>query len=161
MKWENDFRTYLKKLEETKPVIVTGDMNVAHKEIDLKNPKTNRKNAGFTDEERQKFTELLDAGFSEMKVGLIPVGTDQVVVGDMERSRLKDVKVLFFAGVNEGSVPREKSRGGLLSGQVSRKRIDGQEAIVLAPGTCLEFMSPVVNPKEEHTTTVWVYENNR
>ena len=63
MKWEDDFRTYLKKLEETKPVIVTGDMNVAHKEIDLKNPKTNRKNAGFTDEERQKFTELLDVGF--------------------------------------------------------------------------------------------------
>ena len=49
----------------------------------------------------------------------------------------------------------------LKSGQVSRKRIDGQEAIVLAPGTCLEFMSPVINPKEEHTTTVWVYENNR
>ena len=63
MEWEDDFRAYLKKLEEKKPVIVTGDMNVAHKEIDLKNPKTNRKNAGFTDEERQKFTELLDAGF--------------------------------------------------------------------------------------------------
>lgn len=63
MKWEDDFRGYLKHLEETKPVIVTGDMNVAHQEIDLKNPKTNRKNAGFTDEERQKFTELLDAGF--------------------------------------------------------------------------------------------------
>ena len=63
MKWEDDFRGYLKRLEETKPVIVTGDMNVAHQEIDLKNPKTNRKNAGFTDEERQKFTELLDAGF--------------------------------------------------------------------------------------------------
>ena len=54
---------YLKKLDEAKPVIVTGDMNVAHEEIDLKNPKTNRKNAGFTDEERWKFTELLDAGF--------------------------------------------------------------------------------------------------
>ena len=63
MRWEDDFRMYLKKLEEKKPVIVTGDMNVAHKEIDLKNPKTNRKNAGFTDEERGKFTELLDAGF--------------------------------------------------------------------------------------------------
>ena len=63
MKWEDDFRAYLKNLEKTKPVVVTGDMNVAHKEIDLKNPKTNRKNAGFTDEERQKFTELLDAGF--------------------------------------------------------------------------------------------------
>lgn len=63
MRWEDDFRAYLKKLEESKPVIVTGDMNVAHKEIDLKNPKTNRKNAGFTDEERSKFTELLEAGF--------------------------------------------------------------------------------------------------
>lgn len=63
MKWEDDFRTYLKKLEENKPVIVCGDMNVAHKEIDLKNPKTNRKNAGFTDEEREKMTVLLDDGF--------------------------------------------------------------------------------------------------
>lgn len=63
MKWEDDFRAYLKKLDENKPVVVTGDMNVAHQEIDLKNPKTNRRNAGFTDEERQKFTDLLDAGF--------------------------------------------------------------------------------------------------
>lgn len=63
MQWETDFLVYLKKLEETKPVIFCGDLNVAHQEIDLKNPKTNRKNAGFTDEERQKFTELLDAGF--------------------------------------------------------------------------------------------------
>ncbi len=63
MKWEDDFRAYLKKLEENKPVIVCGDMNVAHKEIDLKNPKTNRKNAGFTDEERGKMTVLLDDGF--------------------------------------------------------------------------------------------------
>ena len=63
MKWEDDFRNYLLNLKKNKPVIVTGDMNVAHKEIDLKNPKTNRKNAGFTDEERGKFTELLDAGF--------------------------------------------------------------------------------------------------
>jgi exodeoxyribonuclease-3 len=63
MTWEDDFRTYLKKLEETKPVIVCGDLNVAHKEIDLKNPKSNRRNAGFTDEEREKFTNLLEAGF--------------------------------------------------------------------------------------------------
>ena len=63
MTWEDAFLAYLKKLEETKPVIFCGDLNVAHKEIDLKNPKTNRKNAGFTDEERQKFTELLNAGF--------------------------------------------------------------------------------------------------
>lgn len=63
MQWENDFLSYLKKLEERKPVIFCGDLNVAHQEIDLKNPKTNRKNAGFTDEERGKFSELLDAGF--------------------------------------------------------------------------------------------------
>lgn len=63
MKWEDDFLAYLKKLEETKPVIFCGDLNVAHKEIDLKNPKSNRKNAGFTDEERGKFTALVEAGF--------------------------------------------------------------------------------------------------
>lgn len=63
MKWEDDFRAYLLSLNEKKPVIMTGDLNVAHQEIDLKNPKTNRKNAGFTQEERDKFTELLNAGF--------------------------------------------------------------------------------------------------
>ena len=63
MIWEDEFRKYMKNLEEKKPVIVCGDLNVAHKEIDLKNPKTNRKNAGFTDEERAKFTELMNAGF--------------------------------------------------------------------------------------------------
>ena len=63
MKWEDDFLVYLKRLEENKPVIFCGDLNVAHKEIDLKNPKTNRKNAGFTDEERGKFSNLLEAGF--------------------------------------------------------------------------------------------------
>ena len=63
MRWETDFLSYLKGLEQKKPVVVCGDLNVAHQEIDLKNPKTNRKNAGFTDEERQKFTELLQEGF--------------------------------------------------------------------------------------------------
>ncbi len=63
MKWESDFLQYLKNLEKKKPVIFCGDLNVAHKEIDLKNPKTNHKNAGFTDEERNKFTELIGAGF--------------------------------------------------------------------------------------------------
>ncbi len=63
MQWEDDFKAYLKKLEENKPVVVCGDLNVAHKEIDLKNPKTNRKNAGFTDEERGKMTDLLADGF--------------------------------------------------------------------------------------------------
>lgn len=63
MRWEDAFRDYLKELDAHKPVIVTGDMNVAHEEIDLKNPKTNKKNAGFTQEERDKFSELLDSGF--------------------------------------------------------------------------------------------------
>ena len=65
MTWEDAFREYLVKLDAEKPVIVCGDMNVAHEEIDLKNPKTNRKNAGFTDEERGKMTELLAAGFTD------------------------------------------------------------------------------------------------
>lgn len=65
MTWEDDFLAYLKKLDAVKPVILCGDLNVAHEEIDLKNPKTNRKNAGFTDQERQKFTELLAAGFTD------------------------------------------------------------------------------------------------
>ena len=63
MIWEDEFRNYLKNLETKKPVVVCGDLNVAHKEIDLKNPKTNRRNPGFTDEEREKFSTLLDAGF--------------------------------------------------------------------------------------------------
>lgn len=63
MRWEDDFREYLKKLDANKPVIVCGDMNVAHEEIDLKNPQTNRRNAGFTDQERGKFGQLLDSGF--------------------------------------------------------------------------------------------------
>ena len=65
MAWEDAFRAHLKALDETKPVIVCGDMNVAHEEIDIKNPKTNRRNAGFTDEERQKFTLLLQSGFTD------------------------------------------------------------------------------------------------
>ena len=62
MKWEDDFRGYIKDLEKTKPVIICGDMNVAHEEIDIKNAKTNRNNAGFTDQEREKMTQLLDSG---------------------------------------------------------------------------------------------------
>jgi len=65
MTWEDDFLAYLKTLDAKKPVILCGDLNVAHKEIDLKNPKTNRHNAGFTDEERGKMTQLLDAGFTD------------------------------------------------------------------------------------------------
>lgn len=65
MTWEDDFRAYLKALDERKPVVVCGDLNVAHQEIDLKNPKSNRRNAGFTDEEREKFSLLLEAGFTD------------------------------------------------------------------------------------------------
>ena len=65
MRWEDDFRKYVGQLDAVKPVIICGDMNVAHQEIDLKNPKTNRRNAGFTDEERNKMTLLLDSGFTD------------------------------------------------------------------------------------------------
>ena len=72
MKWEDDFRNYLLKLDSLKPVIVCGDLNVAHKEIDLKNPKTNRKNAGFTDEERDKFSVLLKSAILFIILYVLP-----------------------------------------------------------------------------------------
>lgn len=72
MRWEDDFLGYIKELDKKKPVIVCGDLNVAHEEIDLKNPKTNRKNAGFTDEERGKFTTLLNNGFIDTFRTLYP-----------------------------------------------------------------------------------------
>lgn len=72
MRWEDDFQAHLHKLDESKPVIVCGDLNVAHQEIDLKNPKTNRKNAGFTDEERAKMTQLLENGFMDSFRTLYP-----------------------------------------------------------------------------------------
>ena len=76
MVWEDDFRNYLCALDRVKPVVVCGDMNVAHTEIDLKNPKTNTKNAGFTPEERQKFTQLLDSGFTDTFRLLYPDARD-------------------------------------------------------------------------------------
>ena len=76
MVWEDEFRKYLIKLNKTKPVVMCGDLNVAHNEIDLKNPKTNRHNAGFTDEERNKMTELLDAGFTDTFRYLYPDKTE-------------------------------------------------------------------------------------
>ena len=76
MEWEDAFRKYLKTLDAKKPVIVCGDMNVAHQEIDLKNPKTNRRNAGFTDEEREKMTVLLDSGFIDTFRFFYPDQTD-------------------------------------------------------------------------------------
>lgn len=76
MTWEDAFKEYLKKLDKNKPVIICGDLNVAHKEIDLKNPKTNRKNAGFTDEERGKISNLLESGFTDSYRKLYPDKTD-------------------------------------------------------------------------------------
>ena len=76
MAWEDEFRNYLLKLDKIKPVIMCGDLNVAHEEIDLKNPKTNRRNAGFTDEERNKMTELLNSGFTDTFRYLYPDKTE-------------------------------------------------------------------------------------
>ena len=76
MKWEDDFRNYLQSLDREKPVILCGDLNVAHREIDLKNPKTNRRNAGFTDEERAKMTLLLSEGFTDTFRYFYPDQTD-------------------------------------------------------------------------------------
>ena len=76
MQWEDDFRAYVKDLDQKKPVIICGDLNVAHQEIDLKNPKSNRKNAGFTDEEREKFTLLLQEGFTDTFRYFYPDQTD-------------------------------------------------------------------------------------
>ena len=76
MRWEDDFRAYLLSLDQKKPVVVCGDLNVAHQEIDLKNPKTNRRNAGFTDEERAKMTTLLEAGFTDTFRHFFPDRTD-------------------------------------------------------------------------------------
>lgn len=114
MRWEDDFRAYLQKLDEDKPVVMTGDLNVAHQEIDLKNPKTNRKNAGFTQEERDKFTELLEAGFVDSFRYLYPDVTgvyswwsyrfkareknagwriDYFVVSDRIKDRIQDAQI--------------------------------------------------------------------
>ena len=115
MTWEDAFLAYLKKLEEVKPVVFCGDLNVAHKEIDLKNPKTNRKNAGFTDEEREKFSVLLEAGFVDTfrhfypdmeniyswwsyRAGARPKNVgwriDYFVVSECMKDRLVDAKIL-------------------------------------------------------------------
>ena len=90
-RWEDAFRAYLKKLDADKPVIVCGDMNVAHEEIDLKNAKSNRGNAGFTDEERGKFTELLGAGFADTFREVYPERAAYTWWSYMFKAREKDV----------------------------------------------------------------------
>ena len=113
MKWEKDFQDYLHRLDRKKPVVVCGDMNVAHEEIDIKNPKTNRRNAGFTDEEREKMTQLLDSGFIDTFRTLYPEQVtyswwsyrfrarerntgwriDYFLISDRLRDRLEDAKI--------------------------------------------------------------------
>lgn len=102
--WEDEIRKYLLKLNESKPVIMCGDLNVAHKEIDLKNPKTNRRNAGFTDEERNKMTELLDAGFLDSFRLLYPDKEDAYTWWSyMGRAREKNVgwRIDYFIVSND------------------------------------------------------------
>ncbi len=92
MEWEDSFRDYLKKLDNQKPIILCGDLNVAHQEIDLKNPKTNQKNAGFTKEERGKMTELLDAGFTDTFRYLYPTQENAYTWWSyMANARQKDI----------------------------------------------------------------------
>lgn len=111
MVWEDDFRAYLKQLEEIKPVVVCGDLNVAHQEIDLKNPKTNRKNAGFTDEERQKMTELLAAGFIDSFRFFYPDRTEAYTWwSNFANARQNNAgwRIDYFV-VSEGMKPRLKA----------------------------------------------------
>ena len=91
MQWEDALRGYIKKLDEVKPVIYCGDLNVAHNEIDLKNPKTNRRSAGFSDEERAKFTELLDSGFVDSFRYLYPDKVQYSWWSYMRQARAKDI----------------------------------------------------------------------
>lgn len=108
MKWEEDFLAYLKKLDEKKPVILCGDLNVAHEEIDLKNPKTNRKNAGFSDEERAKMTELLASGFTD---------TFRYFYPDLEQ---------VYSWWSYRFKAREKNAGWRIDYFITSKRLDGQ-----------------------------------
>ena len=104
MNWEDAFRKYLKDLDSKKPVILCGDLNVAHKEIDLKNPKTNRGNAGFTDEEREKFTKLLESGFVDSFRYLYPDKTDSYSWWSyMGRAREKNIgwRIDYFVVSNK------------------------------------------------------------
>lgn len=109
MTWEDALREYMKKLDSKKPVIYCGDLNVAHQEIDLKNPKTNHHNAGFTDEERNKFTELLDAGFTDSYRYLYPEKIEYSWWSYMFHAREKNVgwRIDYFV-VSDRLAPKLK-----------------------------------------------------
>lgn len=107
MQWEDDLRAYIRDLDAKKPVIYCGDLNVAHEEIDLKNPKTNRQNAGFSDEERGKFTELLQSGFTDTFRALYPTRVLYSWWSYMFRSREKNAgwRIDYFV-VSDRLMPR-------------------------------------------------------
>ena len=107
--WEDDLREYIKSLDSTKPVIYCGDLNVAHEEIDLKNPKTNHHSAGFTDEERNKFTELLNAGFRDTFRSLYPEKVEYSWWSYMFHAREKNVgwRIDYFV-VSDRIMPKVK-----------------------------------------------------
>ena len=107
MKWEDDLRAYLKSLDEKKPVVYCGDLNVAHEEIDLKNPKTNHRSAGFTDEERAKYTELLNAGFADTFRRLNPDAVEYSWWSYIGRARERNAgwRIDYFT-VSERFMPR-------------------------------------------------------
>ncbi len=107
--WEDDLREYIKSLDSTKPVIYCGDLNVAHEEIDLKNPKTNHHSAGFTDEERNKFTELLNSGFSDTFRTLYPEKIEYSWWSYMFHAREKNVgwRIDYFV-VSDRIMPKVK-----------------------------------------------------
>lgn len=109
MEWEDDLREYIKSLDNTKPVIYCGDLNVAHEEIDLKNPKTNHHSAGFSDEERGKFTELLNAGFSDTFRTLYPEKVEYSWWSYMFQARAKNVgwRIDYFV-VSDRLMPKVK-----------------------------------------------------
>ena len=109
MEWENDLREYIQSLDATKPVIYCGDLNVAHQEIDLKNPKTNHHSAGFTDEERGKFTELLNEGFSDTFRTLYPEKIEYSWWSYMFQARAKNVgwRIDYFV-VSDRLMPKVK-----------------------------------------------------
>jgi len=112
MEWEADFRAYLAKLDKTKPVVLCGDLNVAHKEIDLKNPRTNRRNAGFTDEERGEMTKLLEAGFADSFRSLYPEAVLYTWWSYMGSARAKNVgwRIDYFV-VSNRLLPFVKDAG--------------------------------------------------
>ena len=140
--WEDEIRKYLLELNQKKPVIMCGDLNVAHKEIDLKNPKTNRRNAGFTDEERNKMTELLEAGFIDTFRYLYPEKTDCYSWWSyMGRAREKNVgwRIDYFI-TSKDIKEKIKEQNQYLE----NKRIDGH----------------VYEVGEKYSGRIWLYDLN-